>query len=579
MAWGDDPVPVPVTDHTGFCSSPSTASGSSVCSTNLSKPLLDIQNVYEMEFKKSYTPMNLHSFVVWLHGYDMNRKNRLLNFIVNGVPIPSTKVADDDNFQLYNHQSALQHADFVRQKIAEELSCNRVAGPFQVKPPGLILNPLSVVPKAGNQLRMVHNLSHPYQNSVNSSIDRKYCKVEYETLDHCVSIIAKLGSGALMCKSDFQNAFRILKLDKDSYKFTGFSYDGSIYFDKNLPFGSSVSCQAFEELSKAVQWILKNKLGVRYVSHILDDFMFFSKKGSPHCYNSLQAFLLLSKSLGLPIKESKTFLPCTKLELHGILVCTETMQLSLPIEKVHKAVTLIQTMLSRQKTTVGDIQVVTGLLNYCTKIVPAGRAFLRRLYDLTKGTKCQSHHVRVTTSVKADLRVWLSFLTDFNCKTIITRDVWCHENVLHVFTDSSGFGYGAVHGSQWFNGAFPVSWKKVNIAIKEFVALYLAWKVWFQHLSNAWIEFHVDNMSVMFNILNQTSHLEQIMVLLREMVLTGMRNSVQFRATHIPGILNVISDHLSRFQVAKARAKAPYLNRDPCPISPHWLPWLTQRPT
>ena len=251
--------------------------------------------------------------------------------------------------------------------------------------------------------------------------------------------------------------------------------------------------------------------------------------------------------------------------------------MSLPQAKVQKAVDMIKHMLSSQKTTVKQVQSVAGLLNYCTKIVPSGRAFLRRLYDLTSSAQQPFHHIRVTAAVKADLRVWLSFLTQFNCRAIIVREVWLEENVLHCFTDSSKRGYGGFYGSQWFNGHFPDSWAKVNIAIKEFVAAYLAWKLWFQHLNNVWVEFHIDNESVVYNMLNQTSHLDEIMVMLREIVLFSMYNNVQFKATYIRSKLNWVADKLSRFQVDLARTRAPYLNRDPCPVPAEWLPWNLQQ--
>ena len=551
---------------------PGGAVGSVMVKPSLFKPLLDV-SIYDLESQNVYSPLKLESFIAWLHGYDSTRKQKLLDSMANGVRIPSTKVANDDEYELYNHFSALQHCDFVRDKIQSEIECHRVAGPFDVKPEGLILSPLSVVPKGSNSHRLVHNLSWPYQSSVNSGIAREFCRVEYETLDTCVDIIAKIGVGCVMSKCDIENAFRILKVNRSDYKFTGFSFDGKIYWDKNLPFGLSISCQVFEELSKAIQWILKVKLKVKYVSHILDDYMFFGVPHTKQCENSLKAFLLLADSLGLPIKESKTFYPCTKLELHGITVCTETMTMSLPKDKVDKAIALISNMLSCSKTTVKQIQVITGLLNYCTKIVPAGRAFLRRLYDLTTGAKHQSHHVRVTCEVKSDLKVWLSFLVDFNCKVIITRNVWCQENVLHVYTDSSKKGYGGFYGSHWFNGHFPPSWDNVNIAIKEFVAAYLAWKLWFEHESDVWVEFHIDNQSVVFNLLNQTSYLQENMTMMREMVLVSLQRSIQFKATYIRSRLNFIADHLSRFQVDLARKKAPFLNKYPDVIRPEWLLW------
>ena len=127
-----------------------------------------------------------------------------------------------------------------------------------------------------------------------------------------------------------KDAFYVIKMSKDSYHLLGFRWKGLYYFYKTLPMGLSISCQIFERLSCAVQWILLNKLNVAHMSHILDDFMFFGKAGTRDCEIGLQSFLHLSESLGLPIKHEKTVLPTTKAVLHGVLFDTEKMITGFP---------------------------------------------------------------------------------------------------------------------------------------------------------------------------------------------------------------------------------------------------------
>ncbi len=72
----------------------------------------------------------------------------------------------------------------------------------------------------------------------------------------------------------------MILISKESFYLLGFCWKGQFYFYTTLPMGLSISCKVFERLATAVQWILKAKFGVKFVSHILDDFMFFWKKGS-----------------------------------------------------------------------------------------------------------------------------------------------------------------------------------------------------------------------------------------------------------------------------------------------------------
>ena len=60
----------------------------------------------------------------------------------------------------------------VQEKLSKELKLNRIAGPFTSKPPGLIVSPLAAVPKKdSDEIRIIHDLSFPLGESVNSHIN------------------------------------------------------------------------------------------------------------------------------------------------------------------------------------------------------------------------------------------------------------------------------------------------------------------------------------------------------------------------------------------------------------------------
>ena len=85
--------------------------------------------------------------------------------------------------------------------------------------------------------------------------------------------------------------------------------------------------------------------------------------------------------------------------------------------------------------------------------------------------------------------------------------------------------------------------------------------------------FHVDNISVVHMLNNQTSHVDVILVMLREMVLQAMFTNVQFLSQHISGVSNTICDFLSRLQIPKALKAAPWLNQEKTPIPEDWDIW------
>ena len=199
----------------------------------------------------------------------------------------------------------------------------------------MIISPLGVVPKrVPGECRLIHDLNFPKNNSVNSHIDKSQTEVHYELLDHCVSIIHRLGANCRIAKADIKDAFRIIPIHPADYYLFGFTWNGLFYYDRCLPMGCSSSCQIFESFANALQWILINKLRVRNMSHILDDFIFFGPANSSHCSIGLQSFITLAESLNVPIRADKTVLPITIISLHGIEIDTSIIQVRLPEDKL-----------------------------------------------------------------------------------------------------------------------------------------------------------------------------------------------------------------------------------------------------
>ena len=111
--------------------------------------------------------------------------------------------------------------------------------------------------------------------------------------------------------------------------------------------------------------------------------------------------------------------------------------MSLPPDKLVKAITLIHEIYQLKSVTVGQLQSLLGFLNFCLRIIPAGRPFLRRLYDLIAGHDSKWHHVRVNQEVRQDLMVWLEFLNHFNGRSIISPHIWSQSYQYHIYSDAS----------------------------------------------------------------------------------------------------------------------------------------------
>ena len=101
----------------------------------------------------------------------------------------------------------------------------------------------------------------------------------------------------------------------------------------------------------------------------------------------------------------------------GLLIDTVKQVVCLPVDKIQRAIALIDYFLNthNKKATVLQFQKLCGVLNFLCKCIIPGRVFTRRLYERTAGSHghLKSHyHVRITNENRSDLKMWRAFLTN-----------------------------------------------------------------------------------------------------------------------------------------------------------------------
>lgn len=86
-------------------------------------------------------------------------------------------------------------------------------------------------------------------------------------------------------------------------------------------------------------------------------------------------------------------------------------------------------------------------------------------------------------------------------------------------------------------------------------------------MSNKRIQFHSDNIAVVYIINKKTSKDPVLMKLLRRLVVQAMKFNILFEAVHILGMLNTLADKLSRFHLKDIEREVPYLAKRSTDVS------------
>ncbi|KAK3097748.1 hypothetical protein FSP39_012785, partial [Pinctada imbricata] len=438
------------------------------------------------------------------------------------------------------------------------------------------VSPIRIIPKSSGGWRMITHLSYPPSQSINDFIDPELCTVRYTSFDTVVEMIAKLGPDTELAKVDMKSAFRLIRVCPSDFHLLCYFFNGFYYIDKCLPFGCAISCSIFEKFATFVHWVTMNTSEYSTLDHYLDDFIFTGPKGTSQCQTLMTNFLSVCKEMGIPIASEKTVGPVTKLTFLELEIDTREQLVRIPSEKIADLIKHIEEILTHNKSTLKIIMSLVGkLIFFFSKALRGSRAFNRRFYDATIGVSKPNHHIRITQSLREDLKVWLQFLNNFNGITHFPNKDWESSDTLSLFTDSAGshdLGCGCFFNGKWMFMQWPPHLESCDIIkdiiFLELIPFVLAIEVWGKFLRNRRVYFNVDNEALVAILNKQSSKSKRVMSLLRPLVLALMNYNTTFKARHIEGANNVIADSISRKQWDRFRKLEPNADQRPETVPP-----------
>lgn len=449
-------------------------------------------------------------------------------------------------------------------KLADEVTKGRIIGPFVNKPlSDLFISPLYVIPKPNSpKTRMIFNLSSPLNGSVNNNIDRKFCSVQYCSVQDVGGLLsAEYPKGnAWLAKIDLSDAYRMVPIRHQDWKFLGIQVNDQFYIDRMLPMGASSSCQIFQRISDSLRQMLLKRIPTARVFNYLDDFLFVGDS-KESCDFTLSAFECLCQELCVPIAHNKTVRPCQSMTFLGLGIDAAKLTMYIPAEKKTSTQKKLLEFLNTRSPRVKAWQSIAGSLNHLAQVIPAGRVYLSSVYGSMSGILSSSQHLkrRINEETRQDLLVWLALLETtperpFKVLGTLSADF------PPLYTDAStSVGYGCVWGDQWFAGQWPCG-KTANIAVLELYPIVVALFLMEEGLTDILINVYTDNQALVSVINNLYSKDSSLRKLLRPLARLCLARNILVRANHVPGVDNVGPDLLSRGRLTEFRALFPRTN-------------------
>ena len=295
--------------------------------------------------------------------------------------------------------------------------------------------------------------------------------------------------------------------------------------------------------------------------------------------------MMIFRRLKIPISEKKTEGPTTCLTYLGIILDTIKMEARLPEDKVKRMVLFIDDILKKKSCTKLELLQLLGHFNFATRVILPGRAFVSYLIQLSTTVKELHYKVHLNQECKNDLRMWLCFLSKWNCVSLFYERTLTSSADMELYTDAaSSTGFGGYYLGEWFCDKWPDNMtenigSKMSMAFMELYPIVVAALLWGHLWQGKKILFLCDNEAVVNIILKGRSKEPYIMKLMRRLVMCAVDNNFAMYSKHVQGISNDIADALSRFQLQRFRKLAPQAAKNPTKCPPiHQVLWDFKQP-
>ena len=472
-----------------------------------------------------------------------------------------------------NWPSVQQFYAPVTSNIEKDLSLGRKAGPFSSPPfDTFVGSPMGAFEKRSSpgKYRVIHDLSWPPGQSVNDGISQLDCTVQYITVDDAVKRVKKYGPGTLMAKLDLEDAFKHIVVRPQDWDLLGSTLEVidptgektlQYFVDLVLPFGMRSSPKKFCEFADCLRYMMENN-GVSDVDNYVDDFFTCGPPGTNQCDDNLNTMLGTCKEAGFSVSPRKVVWSTPVLEFLGIVIDSINMILCISQPRLQDVLLQLQKWSNRKTCTKRQLLSIIGKLTFVSKVVRSGRTFVRRMIDLAKRASALHHKIKLNVEFQKDVHWWLQYLPTWNGISLFYDEDWTTSADMCLYTDACNVGYGCYFVGHWFCEPFDEVKAAKDILWKELYALLKAAATWGRQWAAKRVLFYCDNQAVVSILRSGTCKRSDIMSLVRALFFVAADCNFECSATYISTHDNGEADALSRFQISRFRALAPWADRD-----------------
>uniref|UniRef100_A0A7E4V160 Reverse transcriptase domain-containing protein n=1 Tax=Panagrellus redivivus TaxID=6233 RepID=A0A7E4V160_PANRE len=468
----------------------------------------------------------------------INAPPHVLSSLRNGYSLP-WRSQERPVERRNNAPSALEHASFVDEELTKLLKSGAAR---QVPEADLeqvqVVSPLSVVSNAEEKLRLVMNLT-----TVNPFITANKFRLEGVAL--AKTLIPQSG---YLLTFDMKAGYHQARMADADLPYLAFSWRGTLYAMRALPFGLSSAPEYFTKLFRRPLAVLRSS-GVECCLY-LDDLIVWSDsyEGAIQSARKVRALFDL---LGVVLNDEKSSVaPAREVKWLGVMFNLEAGTLKISEPRIVRALAKVEWLLAKRRPSALDRLKFTGAINSMHEVLgPMANIRTKSFFKFVSSVEPRFHlRLALSEDERRDLEFWSSELRARNYYKICPP----LPPSLVLATDASATGVGVVKRDPAKLSVlcsafreFSDSERVTSSTHREMLAVQFALKMYTAPMKAAAITIKTDNQNVP-GILAKGSMKNDLNDLALAITEWCESKRIQLTAIWIPRAANAEADAASR---------------------------------
>ena len=351
-----------------------------------------------------------------------------------------------------NARSAYEYGDRVADGIAEMIENGLMVGPLdeeEIPWKDISVSAIMVKLKPNGKARLIINLSKPDNETgptgVNAGISIEDFEAKMSSTKKFVISLFKVGTGALMTKSDWNSAYKHQMVKEDDLKLQFVKFLDKYFCELALIFGSVSSPGIYDDLAKVVLGLalLMSGYPPELVCQHLDDVVAVGPDWNQGIWNFDKAYHEVCEHVGVSLADrsdkDKSFAPTTRGQVLGVDYDTESFTWTIREDKMIRMLHMLKEAIDQDTVSVEHMLSLRGkLINYMF-LVPGGKFRLGYVIKSVDSKMSKSEQLSLSANCKEQLFWWFLLLqTCAGWTPIQYPDLILSPLALQGYTDAAG---------------------------------------------------------------------------------------------------------------------------------------------